>query len=86
MSEPTVENKLRDIIVEQLGVEPEQVTTDSLFQDDLGTDSLDEIELVMAVEEEFGIEILDGEVDHIKTFGDAVTYLQKRLGMDNDGS
>ena len=67
--------KIRDIIVEQLGVEPGEVTPDSRFIDDLGADSLDIVELIMALEEEFDMEIPDEEAEKISTVGDVVEYL-----------
>ncbi|MGB9678993.1 MAG: acyl carrier protein [Thermoanaerobacteraceae bacterium] len=68
-------DKVRDIIVEQLGVDPDEVTMESSFIDDLGADSLDIVELVMALEEEFDIEIPDEDAEKIKTVGDVVEYL-----------
>ena len=67
------------VTVEELGVKPEEVTAASSFQDDLGADSLDVVELVMAFEDEFQIEIPDDEVGAIKTVGDAVDYISKKL-------
>ena len=66
--------KIREIVVEQLGVEEEKVTLDSSFVDDLGADSLDIVELVMALEEAFGVEIPDSEAEKISTVGDVVEY------------
>ncbi|HXI02792.1 MAG TPA: acyl carrier protein [Candidatus Saccharimonadales bacterium] len=71
-----VEEKVKSIIMEQLGVEEEEVTAAASFADDLGADSLDQVELVMALEEEFNIEISDEEAEKIKTVQDAVTYIQ----------
>ncbi len=71
-----VEEKVKSIIMEQLGVEEEEVTPAASFSDDLGADSLDQVELVMALEEEFNIEISDEEAEKIKTVQDAVTYIQ----------
>ena len=68
--------KIRDIIVEQLGVEPGEVTPDSRFIDDLGADSLDIVGLIMALEEEFDMEIPDEEAEKISTVGDVVEYLK----------
>nr|WP_284697561.1 acyl carrier protein [Thermoanaerobacterium sp. RBIITD] len=68
--------KIRDIIVEQLGVDPEEVTMESSFIDDLGADSLDIVELIMALEEEFDVEIPDEDAEKIKTVGDVVEYLK----------
>src|SRR3989304_1228844 len=75
----SVEQKVKDIIVEQLGVDPEQVTAEASFVDDLGADSLDTVELVMALEEEFNLEIPDEEAEKITTVGDAVTYIERGL-------
>ena len=70
--------KITEIIVEQLGVKPEEVTPEASFVDDLGADSLDTVELVMAFEEEFGIEIPDEEAEKIQTVGDAVKYIDEK--------
>ena len=69
--------KVRDIIVEQLGVEADEVSIDSTFIDDLGADSLDIVELIMAFEEEFNIEIPDEAAEKIKTVQDVVTYIDQ---------
>ena len=71
-----VAEKVKDIIVEQLGVDEEEVTSDASFVDDLGADSLDTVELVMAFEEEFGLEIPDEDAEKILTVGDAVEFLK----------
>lgn len=68
--------RVRKIIVEQLGVEEEDVTMESSFIDDLGADSLDIVELIMALEEEFDLEIPDSEAEKITTVGDAVEYIK----------
>jgi len=68
--------KIRDIIVEQLGVDEGEVTLESKFIDDLGADSLDIVELIMALEEEFDMEIPDEEAEKISTVGDVVEYLK----------
>ena len=68
--------KIREIVVEQLGVEEDQVTMESSFVDDLGADSLDIVELVMALEEAFGVEIPDSEAEKISTVGDVVEYVK----------
>lgn len=70
--------KIRDIICEVLNVEPEEVTMETAFVDDLGADSLDIFQIVMAVEEEFDIEIPQEEAEKIKTVGDAVEAIQKK--------
>jgi acyl carrier protein len=69
--------KVRDIVVEQLGVEADEVAIESTFIDDLGADSLDIVELIMAFEEEFGIEIPDEAAEKIKTVQDVVTYIDQ---------
>ena len=69
--------KVRDIVVEQLGVEPYEVSIESTFIDDLGADSLDIVELIMAFEEEFNIEIPDEAAEKIKTVQDVVTYIDQ---------
>jgi acyl carrier protein len=68
--------RVREIVAEQLGVDVEEVTPEASFTDDLGADSLDTVELVMALEEEFGIEIPDEDAEKISTVGDAVTYIE----------
>lgn len=71
-----IEDKVKEIIVDQLGVDAEQVTPEASFIDDLGADSLDTVELVMAFEEEFNIEIPDEEAEKIKKVGDAMEYIK----------
>ena len=71
----TIEERVKKIVVEQLGVGEDQVGTDSSFVDDLGADSLDTVELVMALEEEFGTEIPDEEAEKITTVKQAVDYI-----------
>ena len=73
-----VNDKVRSIIAEQLGVKPEEVTPQASFIDDLGADSLDTVELVMALEEEFGIEIPDEDAEKMTTVGDALKYVQEK--------
>ncbi len=70
-------DKIKDIIVEQLGVEADTVTMDSSFIDDLGADSLDIVELIMALEGEYDMEIPDEEAEKINTVGDVVDYIKK---------
>lgn len=72
-----IEAKVREIIINELGVEPEKVTPEASFVEDLGADSLDTVELVMAFEEEFGLEIPDEEAEQLQTVGDAIRYLQE---------
>ena len=71
----TVEERVRQIVVEQLGVKEEEVSPDSSFVDDLGADSLDTVELVMALEEEFNCEIPDEEAEKITTVQEAIDYI-----------
>ena len=71
-----IAERVRKIVVEHLGVEEEKVTDNASFIDDLGADSLDTVELVMAFEEEFGIEIPDDAAETIQTFGDAVEFIK----------
>lgn len=74
----SIESKIKDIIVEQLNVNAEQVTNEAAFIEDLGADSLDTVELVMAFEEEFGAEIPDEDAEKLKTVGDVVGYLKEK--------
>ncbi len=77
-----VEAKVKEIIINELGVEPEKVTSEASFVEDLGADSLDTVELVMAFEEEFGMEIPDEDAEQLQTVGDAVKYVQEHAGQD----
>ena len=72
-----IEDKVKEIIVDQLGVETEQVKPEASFIDDLGADSLDTVELVMAFEEAFDIEIPDEDAEKIRTVKDAIDYIEK---------
>jgi acyl carrier protein len=74
-------DKIRSIIADQLGVEPEQVTPEASFVDDLNADSLDLVELIMAFEEEYGMEISDEDAEKITTVGQAWDYVQEKLGI-----
>ncbi len=74
-----VEAKIKEIIVEQLNVDESEVTPDASFIDDLGADSLDTVELVMAIEEAFDIEIPDEDAEKIRTVKDAIDYVVKKL-------
>jgi acyl carrier protein len=73
------EDRIKEIIVEQLGVEESEITSDASFIDDLGADSLDTVELVMAFEEEFDIEIPDEAAEKIRTIRDVINYLNEHL-------
>lgn len=74
--EPNIEEQVQRIIVEQLGVKPEEVVPEADFVEDLGADSLDTVELVMAFEEEFGLEISDEDAERMKKVRDVIAYLQ----------
>ncbi|MBL7130755.1 MAG: acyl carrier protein [Candidatus Omnitrophica bacterium] len=74
-----VSEKIKSIIAEQLGVKPEEVTPQASFIEDLGADSLDTVELVMALEEEFGIEIPDEDAEKMATVGDATKYIEEKV-------
>jgi len=74
-----MDERIARIIVDQLGVSQEEITPDASFIDDLGADSLDIVELVMAMEEEFDIEIPDDEAEKIQTIGDALSYVSERV-------
>lgn len=69
--------RVRDIVVEELGVEPEEVTPEASFLDDLGADSLDIVELIMAFEEEFDMEIPDEQAENINTVQDVIDYIEE---------
>lgn len=73
----SVEEKVKGIIVEQLGVDEEEVKPEASFVDDLGADSLDVVELVMALEEEFGLEISDEDAEKLSSVKDAIDYIEK---------
>jgi acyl carrier protein len=70
---------MAEIIVEQLGVSPEEISPEASFMDDLGADSLDIVELVMAIEAEFDIEIPDDDASKLQRIGDAISYLEARI-------
>lgn len=76
MSDKSIEDRVKDIIVDQLGVNADQVTPEAKFIEDLGADSLDTVELVMAFEEEFEIEVPDEEAEKLQSVGDVVTYVK----------
>ncbi len=71
-----IEAKVKEIIINELGVDAEKVTPEASFVEDLGADSLDTVELVMAFEEEFGMEIPDEEAEKLRTVGDAISYIK----------
>ncbi len=76
-TEKSTEQRVKDIIVEQLGVNADQVTLESKFIEDLGADSLDTVELVMALEEEFGQEIPDEEAEKLQSVGDVIKHIEE---------
>jgi acyl carrier protein len=78
MADKPIEEKVKDIIVEQLGVNPEQVTPQASFIEDLGADSLDTVELVMAFEEEFSIEVPDEDAEKLQTVGNVIDYVKEK--------
>jgi len=78
----SVEEKVKEIIVEQLGVDPAQVIPEASFVNDLGADSLDTVELVMALEEEFNLEIPDEEAEKISTVGQTIEYIKKNTSKE----
>ena len=80
MSDKSIEARVKDIIVDQLGVNADQVTTEAKFVEDLGADSLDTVELVMAFEEEFDIEVPDEEAEKLQSVGDVITYITSQQG------
>ena len=79
MSSEEIFEKIKNIIVEQLQVSETAITEDASFIDDLGADSLDLVELIMALEEEFGIEIPDGDAEKVVTVGDVVNYIKENV-------
>lgn len=80
MSDNSIEEKVRSIIVDQLGVESDKVTADAKFIEDLGADSLDTVELVMAFEENFDIEVPNEEAEKLQSVADVVAYIEKVQG------
>jgi len=75
----SIEERVKSIIMEQLGVDEEEITPEASFTNDLGADSLDNVELVMALEDEFGIEISDEDADKISTVQDVIDYIKSHL-------
>lgn len=75
----SIEERVREIIANQLGVEPAEVVPEASFVDDLGADSLDLVELVMAMEEEFGVEVPDEEAEKMRTVQDTINYLRDHI-------
>ena len=81
MADKSIEERVKDIIVEQLGVNPEQVTPSASFIEDLGADSLDTVELVMAFEEEFSVEVPDEDAEKLQTVGQVIDYIKAKAGQ-----
>ena len=77
MADKPIDQRVKDIIVEQLGVKPDQVTPEAKFIEDLGADSLDTVELIMALEEEFGIEVPDEQAEKLTAVGDVIKYIEE---------
>ena len=77
MPDKPIDQRVKDIVVEQLGVKPEQVTPQAKFIEDLGADSLDTVELVMELEEEFGIEVPDDQAEKLQSVGDVIKYVEE---------
>ena len=78
MAKEEIFDKLKELVVDQLGVEEDEVTMEATMQDDLGADSLDLVDLVMSVEEEFGVKVADEDLENIKTVVDIVNYIEER--------
>jgi acyl carrier protein len=78
MAKEEIFDKLKELVADQLGVEEDEVTMEATMQDDLGADSLDLVDLVMSVEEEFGVKVADEDLENIKTVGDIVNYIEER--------
>nr|BBI37249.1 Acyl carrier protein [Palmaria palmata] len=82
MNTTTIFNRVQGIVAQQLGVEPNQVTKEANFADDLGADSLDTVELVMAIEEEFEIQIPDEDAEKIANLGQAIEFIEKAVSSN----
>lgn len=80
MDTPSVADRFRHVVAEALGIQEDKITEHALFIEDLGADSLDQVELVMSTEEEFDFEISDDDAEKILTFSDGVKYIEKALG------
>jgi acyl carrier protein len=80
MSDKSIEERVKDIIVDQLGVSADQVTSEAKFVEDLGADSLDTVELVMALEEEFDVEVPDDEAEKLQAVKDVVSFITSKKG------
>ncbi len=80
-----IDSKIRDIVCAQLGVSEENLTSETSFVNDLGADSLDTVELVMEIEDEFELSIPDDDVEEIETVGAAVDYVSGKLELDEEG-
>ena len=78
MAKEEIFDKLKELVGDQLGGEEDEVTMEASMQDDLGADSLDLVDLVMSVEEEFGVKVADEDLENIKTVGDIVNYIEDR--------
>ncbi len=76
--EKSLEDKVKEIIIEQLGVNAEQLTPEAKFSEDLGADSLDVVELIMAFEEQLGVEVPDEEAEKLQTVGDVLRYIEEK--------
>jgi acyl carrier protein len=80
MSDKSIEERVKEIIVDQLGVSADQVTLEAKFVEDLGADSLDTVELVMALEEEFDVEVPDDEAEKLQAVSDVVNFITSKKG------
>lgn len=84
MTRDEIAGKVKNIIVEQLGVNAEEVKDEASFIDDLGADSLDTVELVMALEEEFGAEIPDEDAEKLRTVGESINYIEQKVAAKKE--